>query len=63
MDTAMSGHPVAALDCEHPVNRTLTLGAKLSIRATPTLILEDGRRIEGYRPAAELTRLLEKKTP
>jgi protein-disulfide isomerase len=45
------------------VDRILTLGAKLGIRATPTLILEDGRRIEGYRPTAELARLLEKKAP
>jgi len=61
MDIAMSGQPVAARDCEHPVDRTLTLGTRLGIRATPTIILEDGRRIEGYRPAKELAGLLEKK--
>jgi thiol:disulfide interchange protein DsbC len=67
LDTVMSGKaippPQADQDCEHPVDRTLTLGMKLGIQATPTLILEDGRKIEGYRPAAELARLLEKKAP
>jgi thiol:disulfide interchange protein DsbC len=63
MDAAMSGQPVEARNCEHPVDRTLTLGTRLGIRATPTIILEDGRRIEGYRPARELAVLLEKKSP
>jgi len=63
MDTVMSGQPVAARDCKHPVDRTLALGTRLGIRATPTIILEDGRRIEGYRPAKELAGLLEKKAP
>ena len=63
LDTVMSGKAIQVQDCEHPVDRVITLGAKLGIRATPTMILEDGRRIEGYRPAAELTRLLENGVP
>jgi len=63
IDAAMGGQPVPAIDCDHPVDRTLTLGTQLGIRATPTIILEDGRRIEGYMSAKELSGLLEKHTP
>ena len=63
LDTVMSGKAIPVQDCEHPVDRILTLGANLGIRATPTIILEDGRKIEGYRPAKELAGMLEKLNP
>jgi len=63
LNTVMSKQSLPFRNCEHPVDRTLTLAAKLGLRATPTVILEDGSVIEGYRPARELARLLEKKAP
>jgi thiol:disulfide interchange protein DsbC len=60
LNTVMGELSVFPSTCEHPVDRTLALGRRLGIRATPTIILEDGRRIEGYRTAEELTRLLER---
>lgn len=63
LDAVMSKQALPFRNCEHPVDRTLTLAAKLGLRATPTIVLEDGRVIEGYRPGRELARLLEKKAP
>jgi len=60
IDAALAGQPIPSRDCDHPVDRTLTLGTQLGIRATPTIILEDRRRIEGYLSAKELSALLEK---
>lgn len=58
LDAALGGQVVPARDCEHPIDRTVTLGTRFGVRATPTIVLDDGRWIEGYRSAAELSRLL-----
>lgn len=58
LDAALGGQFVPARDCEHPVDRTVTLGTRLGVRATPTIVLDDGRWIEGYRSASELARVL-----
>ena len=63
LDDAMSGKVIPAQNCEHPVDRIVSLGTKLGLRATPTIILEDGQMLEGYRPVRELARLLEKDGP
>jgi thiol:disulfide interchange protein DsbC len=63
LDAALGGQTVPARDCEHPVDRTVSLGTRLGVRATPTIVLDDGRWIEGYRPAAELARLLQQASP
>lgn len=58
LDAALGGQVVPARDCEHAVDRTVTLGTRLGVRATPTIVLDDGSWIEGYRSATELARLL-----
>lgn len=63
LDAVMAEIAIPAADCTHPVDRNIALGARLGIRATPTILLEDGRVIEGYRPVRELARMLERKTP
>ncbi len=63
LDQVMAGQIISAQDCDHPVERTIELGNRLGLRATPTIILEDGRRIEGYRNIGEIARLLESKAP
>lgn len=44
--------------CNNPVAKTGILAAKLGIRATPTGILADGRRVPGAVPAAQLEAML-----
>lgn len=61
LDAAMMKEPVPIKECPHPVQENLQLGARIGIRATPTIILGDGRRIEGYRPVSELEKLLSEK--
>jgi thiol:disulfide interchange protein DsbC len=34
--------------CEHPLERNLALAHRLGVQGTPTLILADGSRIDGY---------------
>jgi thiol:disulfide interchange protein DsbC len=63
LDRVMADQSIDVKDCDHPVDRNIALGARLGVRATPTIILEDGRWLEGYRPARELTRLLEMNQP
>ncbi|MFQ5779168.1 MAG: DsbC family protein [Nitrospiria bacterium] len=60
IDTLMAGESIPVRDCDHPVDRTLRLAGRLGLRATPTIILGDGKVIEGYRPAMEITRMLDK---
>lgn len=43
------------------INRNIEFGKKYRISGTPTLILEDGRRIPGALPASEVEKLLAKK--
>lgn len=61
LDSAMAKIALPIRECGHPLQEVLQLGARLGIRATPTMILGDGRRIEGYRSVSELSRLLSEK--
>ncbi len=40
----------AKADCDNPVDRTVELGQKLGVRATPTFFLADGRMVAGALP-------------
>jgi thiol:disulfide interchange protein DsbC len=51
--------PAAGSTCANPVERNLELGKKLRISGTPTLFFVDGQRISGWRPAPELSKLLD----
>lgn len=63
LDAALGGQVVASRDCDHPIDRIVTRGTRLGVRATPTIVLDDGRWIEGYRSASELARLLGTASP
>ncbi len=41
-------------DCLNPLDRNLELANKLGVAATPTLIFNDGTRIDGYARSAEI---------
>jgi len=48
-------HLAAAPDgCKHPLEEILTLGQKLHVTGTPTLVFTDGRRAPGAIPLAEV---------
>ncbi len=49
--------PIKTCD-NHPIASHFALGGDLGVRATPTLILDDGQIISGYRPAADLAKEL-----
>jgi len=41
-------------ECDNPIAATNTLGKKLKINATPTLVFADGALVPGALPAAQL---------
>lgn len=45
-------------DCAHPIDRNLELGDRLRVRGTPAILFEDGSRVPGFIPAAELEKRL-----
>jgi len=44
----------------NPVNRSFVLGQMIGIRATPTIVLDNGSMISEYVPADQLSKLLDK---
>ncbi len=67
MTAAKTDETVAAATCDNPVTEQFNIGVKLGVTGTPAMVLEDGTLLPGYRPAAELAKLLEqvsnKQTP
>lgn len=51
--------PTASGNCPNPIDQNLVLGKKLRVNGTPTLILADGQRMSGWRPAPQLSKLLD----
>jgi thiol:disulfide interchange protein DsbC len=51
--------PTANGNCSNPIERNLELGRKLRVNGTPTLIFVDGQRMSGWRPAPQLSKLLD----
>jgi len=51
--------PTANGDCATPVEKNVALGQRLRINGTPTMFFENGDRVSGYRPADQLTKLLD----
>jgi thiol:disulfide interchange protein DsbC len=62
LDLMLKGiQPAAAkADCQAPLDKNLALGRKLGIEATPTLMFSDSRLSSGFKPAAELSKLLDR---
>lgn len=48
-------------DCNNPIDANITLGNKLNINGTPTLIFANGERLPGMVPADKLEQLLNNK--
>lgn len=46
--------PAAAPTCENPVESIVQLGQSIGVRATPTVFFENGERVQGGMPLAQL---------
>lgn len=55
---AKSGGKLEMKTCTNPVEEHVRLGHEVGVEGTPTLVLDDGRVLPGYAPAAELLALL-----
>jgi thiol:disulfide interchange protein DsbC len=60
---AKAGGQIAKKTCNNPVERHFQLGNRLDVSGTPTIFLDNGKRIGGYVPAAKMLALLGLKGP
>ena len=51
---AKSGAKIEMKTCANPVEEHLRLGREVGVEGTPTIVMDDGRVLPGYAPAAEL---------
>lgn len=56
---AKMGEEIPEKMCDNPVAKHFKLGSEVGVTGTPALVLEDGRLIPGYMPAADLAALLD----
>ena len=54
-----SGEDIPKLTCDHPVDKQYRLGQQIGLTGTPTIILPDGRKLDGFVPPEQLARLLD----
>ncbi len=63
MTTAKSGGTVAPATCENPIQAHMDLARQVELRGTPLIYLDNGTKVPGYRPAAELIRMIQESEP
>jgi thiol:disulfide interchange protein DsbC len=63
MTVAKSGGTVDSAVCSNPIQSHMELANRVGLRGTPLIYLDDGTKIPGYRPAAELVRMVESSEP
>ena len=51
---AKSGGKLEMKTCVNPVDEHVRLGQEVGVEGTPTIVMDDGRVLPGYAPAAEL---------
>ncbi len=61
MTKAKNGEEVDEKNCDNPVKQHMELVKQLGVNATPTMFLEDGRRVPGYVSSERLIKILEQK--
>ena len=55
---AKAGKSIPELTCDNPVADEFHLGEQMGVTGTPTIVLDDGRILPGYVPAAHMTEIL-----
>ena len=58
MTRLKQGQKLEALSCDSPVAEQYELGQAMGVSGTPSLVLESGEMLPGYRPADELAKYL-----
>ncbi len=59
MTRSKAGESVPKGDCKNPVKDQMALGEEVGVTGTPAILLETGDLIPGYRPAADLKKILQ----
>lgn len=59
MTDSKGGKTLEAKECETPIAEHFTIGRQLGVTGTPALITDGGMLIPGYRPAAQLAKMLD----
>lgn len=52
--TAKAGGQIEMKTCQNPVEASQKLGQEVGVQGTPTIVVDDGRTVPGYAPAAEI---------
>lgn len=60
---AKAGGTVEPASCENPVDEHMGLVRTVGVTGTPTLILDSGERVDGFRSAVDLIAMLEMQAP
>ncbi|MEM9604385.1 MAG: DsbC family protein [Pseudomonadota bacterium] len=60
---AKAGGAVPPAQCENPVDAHMGLVRAVGVNGTPTLVLDNGERVDGFRSAADLIAMLEANGP
>lgn len=63
MTIAKSGGRVPEAACDNPIQSHVDLAGQIGLRGTPLIYLDDGTKIPGYRPAAELIKMITESEP
>lgn len=58
LTAAKQGKPVPPQQCANPVKKLFELGQSMGVRGTPTIYTENGDMVGGYKPAAELLKVV-----
>lgn len=59
LDKSLGGQSVSLPACDkHPLVKQLELGVQMGLEGTPFIVTEGGQVIPGYRPAADLVKML-----
>lgn len=58
---AKLGLPVKKASCDNPIKRHFALGQAIGVTGTPGIYTEDGRRLRGYLPPAEMLKAITRK--
>ena len=58
MTMAKSGQSIPERSCDNPIREHIAFARQVGLQGTPMIFLDNGLVIPGYRPAAELVKLL-----
>lgn len=63
MTIAKSGGKVPAATCNNPIENHMNIARQVGLRGTPLIYLDNGTKIPGYQPAAQLIEQIQQSEP